>query len=325
MKIGIIGCGLIGEKRAKALPSNVELVGCYDTSRMKSEEFARIFATKSYDSVDQLLKIDGLTAAIIATRHDSLAELSLQAVHAGINVFVEKPGAIRYADLKQVIDEAKSKDLLVHVGYNHRYHPAVSKAFEITESEDFGKIMFIRGRYGHGGRLGYESEWRADKSKSGGGELIDQGTHLIDLSIGLLGDLQLDYAAAPTYFWNMSVEDNAFLSLKNSNGNIAFLQASCTEWKNMFSLEIYGKFGKIDILGLGRSYGVETLTYYKMSPEMGPPNSEVWTFGEPDNSWHVELLSFIDDLENGTRNSDNSTSSLEVLRLIGEIYERTGR
>jgi predicted dehydrogenase len=185
--------------------------------------------------------------------------------------------------------------------------------------------MFLRGRYGHGGRLGYEKEWRADKSKSGGGELIDQGTHLIDLSIGFLGELKLDYAATPNYFWDMAVEDNVFISLKNVEGNIAFLHASCTEWKNMFSLEIYGKTGKIEISGLGRSYGEETLTFHKMLPEMGPPLTETWSFPEPDDSWALEMSEFVNDLQTGTKYSDNLDSSLEVLRVIGEIYSRTNR
>ena len=143
--------------------------------------------------------------------------------------------------------------------------------------------------------------------------------------MGLLGNLELDYAATPIYFWDMPVEDNAFISIKNAEGCIAFLQASCTEWKNMFSLEIYGQTGKLDISGLGRSYGVETLTFHKMLPEMGPPDSETWTFPDPDNSWSLEIEEFVADLVTGTRNSDNVASSLEVLRIIEEIYIRTGR
>jgi predicted dehydrogenase len=123
----------------------------------------------------------------------------------------------------------------------------------------------------------------------------------------------------------MAVEDNVFMSLKNIEGNIAFLQASCTEWKNMFSLEIYGKMGKIEISGLGRSYGEETLTFHKMLPEMGPPVTETWSFPEPDDSWEIEMREFINDLQTGTNNSDNLESSLEVLRVIGEIYSRTNR
>ena len=237
----------------------------------------------------------------------------------------EKPGAINYQELKNVIYNAKKKNIKIHIGFNHRYHPAIVKAREIIASGEIGDLMFLRGMYGHGGRVGYEKEWRADKAKSGGGELIDQGSHLLDLSLGFLGNLSLDYAAIPSYFWDMPVEDNAFISLKNDYGNIAFLHASCTEWKNMFSLEIYGKSGKIHVSGLGRSYGTETLTLHKMSPEMGPPISNTWEYAETDNSWRIELEEFSTDLIRGSSNSDNRGSSLEVLRLIGEIYQRSGK
>ena len=325
MKAAIIGCGLIGKKRASGLPTNVNLVGCFDSSVGVAEDFALEFNTEIFASIDELLAIADLDMVIIATRHDALATLSMQALDAGINVLVEKPGAIDHKSFRQVAEKLKDKELLVHVGYNHRFHPALKKAFELVSENAIGKLMFVRGRYGHGGRLGYEKEWRADKAKSGGGELIDQGTHLLDLSMGLLGNLELDYAATPNYFWDMPVEDNAFISIKNAEGCIAFLQASCTEWKNMFSLEIYGQTGKLDISGLGRSYGVETLTFHKMLPEMGPPDSETWTFPDPDNSWSLEIEEFVADLVTGTRNSDNVASSLEVLRIIEEIYVRTGR
>ena len=251
--------------------------------------------------------------------------LAIAALNAGKHVFIEKPGAINYFEFKKVCELARKKNLSMHVGYNHRHHPALKKAYELLNDGSIGKVMFLRGRYGHGGRLGYEKEWRADKLKSGGGELIDQGTHLIDLSIGFLGELQLDYAATPNYFWNMAVEDNVFMSLRNRSGNIAFLQASCTEWKNMFSMEIYGQTGKIEISGLGRSYGLETLTFHKMLPEMGPPITESWHFPEPDDSWAVEMGEFLDDLLTGSNKSDNLDSSLEVLRVISEIYSRTNR
>jgi predicted dehydrogenase len=325
MKVAIIGCGLIGEKRANALPDSVELVGCFDSVRPTGESFAKEFDTHFFTSVEELLEIDGLDFVIIATRHDSLAKLTLQALSTGKNVFVEKPGAIDYQAFQKIYEMAKRNSLRVHVGYNHQYHPGIRKALDFFRNGSIGEFMFLRAQYGHGGRVGYEKEWRADKSKSGGGELIDQGTHLIDLALNYLGNAQIDYAATPNYFWNMPVEDNAFISLKNDAGNIAFLQASCTEWKNMFSFEIYGKTGKIHISGLGRSYGVETLTLHKMLPEMGPPMSQTWTFPEPDNSWALEINEFIEDLVTGSRKSDNLDSSLEVLRVIEEIYSRTSR
>ena len=325
MKAAVIGCGLIGKKRALALPSFVELVGCFDEVASVAETFATEFGTSNFQSLAELLDIQELDFVIIATRHDSLHSLAIAALCAGKHVFIEKPGAINYFEFKKVCELARKKNLRMHVGYNHRHHPALKKAYELLNDGSIGEVMFLRGRYGHGGRLGYEKEWRADKLKSGGGELIDQGTHLIDLSIGFLGELQLDYAATPNYFWDMAVEDNVFMSLKNKSGNIAFLQASCTEWKNMFSMEIYGQKGKIEISGLGRSYGLETLTLHKMLPEMGPPITENWSYPEPDDSWAVEMGEFLDDLLTGSNKSDNLESSLEVLRVIGEMYSRTNR
>ena len=325
MRAAVIGCGLIGRKRVLALPDYVELVGCFDEAPSAADSFATEFKTSNFESLDELLAIEDLSFVIIATRHDSLHSLAIAALNAGKHVFIEKPGAISYLEFKKVCDVARKNNLKVHVGYNHRHHPSLKKAYELSNNGSIGEIMFLRGRYGHGGRVGYEKEWRADKLKAGGGELIDQGTHLIDLSIGFLGQLQLDYAATPNYFWDMAVEDNVFMSLKNNSGNIAFLQASCTEWKNMFSLEIYGQNGKIEVSGLGRSYGLETLTFHKMQPEMGPPITKTWSFPEPDNSWAMEMGVFLDDLLTGSSNSDNLESSLEVLRVVGEIYLRNGR
>jgi predicted dehydrogenase len=325
MKAAVIGCGLIGKKRASALPDYVELVGCFDEVASVAVNFATEFKTHHFKSVAELLDNQELDFVIVATRHDSLHSLAIAALNVGKHVFIEKPGAINYLEFKKVCEVARSNKLKVHVGYNHRHHPALKKAYEMLSNGSIGEVMFLRGRYGHGGRLGYEKEWRADKLKSGGGELIDQGTHLIDLSISFLGELQLDYAATPNYFWDMEVEDNVFMSLKNKSGNVAFLQASCTEWKNMFSMEIYGQTGKIEISGLGRSYGLETLTFHKMLPKMGPPVTETWNFPDPDDSWAIEMGEFTDDLLTGSSKSDNLESSLEVLRVISEIYLRTDR
>jgi len=325
MNVAIIGCGLIGRKRADALPPKVRLIGCFDANFDASAAFSSDYNCKQYNLIQDLLNEPNLDFVIIATRHDSLASITLLALEAGKHVFVEKPGALNHIELKMVSEKALKKELLVHIGYNHRFHPALSQACKIFEAGTIGKIMFLRARYGHGGRVGYDKEWRADKSKSGGGELIDQGTHLIDLAQCFMGKMELDYAATPTYFWNMAVEDNAFMSLKNANGKIAFLHASCTEWKNMFSLEVYGETGKIEITGLGRSYGAETLTLHKMKPELGPPDSETWVFPEFDSSWALEMSEYVQDLRTGSRSSNNLASSLEVLRLISEIYARTNR
>src|SRR5947209_5291111 len=134
--------------------------------------------------------------------------------------------------------------------------------------------MYLRARYGHGGRVGYDREWRADPLIAGGGELIDQGVHLIDLSRWYLGaEFARVEGQVSTFFWKMPVDDNAFLTLTTEEGRIAHLHASCTEWKNLFSFEIYARDAKLHLEGLGGSYGVERLSFYRMRPEMGPPDT----------------------------------------------------
>jgi predicted dehydrogenase len=307
------------------MPPGVQIIGCFDLSQDARENFARDFRCETYSSLCEVLQDSRVDFLVIATQHDVLNSIALAALESDKHVFLEKPGAIRSADLRSASVIARSRGLKFHIGFNHQFHPAILKMFELIENDAVGEVMFMRARYGHGGRVGYENEWRAKKEISGGGELIDQGSHLIDISLRLFHNLKVEYAATPTYFWKMDVEDNAFLILKDDEGRIAFLHASCTEWKNLFSIEVYGKSGKVEISGLGRSYGLETLTYYQMLPEMGPPLTQIWQFPEFDNSWSLELEQFTSDINDNTDFSNNVATSVKVLELIETIYERSGR
>ena len=182
--------------------------------------------------------------------------------------------------------------------------------------------MFLRARYGHGGRIGYDREWRADPTLSGGGELLDQGVHLIDLARWFLGDFSIVDGFASTYFWDMPVDDNGFLLLRTKTGKGAFLHASCTEWKNMFSFEIYGKNAKLHIEGLGGSYGVERLYYYAMKPEMGPPDTTIWEYPGEDTSWQVELNTFVASIESGGPPGPDLEDALRALEIVDRIYKK---
>jgi predicted dehydrogenase len=322
--VGIIGCGLIGEKRARSFENLVKIASCYDTNISRSNSFALKYNCENVKNANEIFENESIDIIFIATTHNSLADFAEKSLGSGKHVFIEKPGAINNIKLSEVYQLALEKNLLVHVGYNHRYHPALRQAIKAFNSGEIGRLLFLRARYGHGGRLGYEKEWRADKELSGGGELIDQGTHLLDLSMAFMGEISLEYGATPNYFWNMNVEDNAFVVVKNNSGAIGFLHASCTEWKNTFSLEIYGETGKLEISGLGGSYGIEKLTHYKMLPKMGPPKTSSWEFIN-DDSWELEVKEFIEDIEKKNIHHSNLISSIKVLELIQNIYERTGR
>ena len=320
--VGVIGCGLIGKKRAESLGTSGKLVACADIDIEKAKALSKDSKALYFSDWKELLKLQEVDIVVIATLHDSLTDIALEAVKANKNVLVEKPAARTAMELEPILEFVKSKKVKVRVGFNHRYHPALLQAKEIFDSGELGELMFIRGRYGHGGRVGYEKEWRANPKLSGGGELIDQGPHLIDLSRWFLGNFSKVEGTVKNYFWDMPVEDNGFMMLQTSDDKIAFLQVSCTEWKNLFSMEIYGKDGKLDISGLGGSYGTEKLTYYKMLPEMGPPEEYFWEYPQTDNSWRLEMQQFYDDISLDREPSPGLNDASEVLKIIDKIYRR---
>jgi predicted dehydrogenase len=213
----------------------------------------------------------------------------------------------------------------VRVGFNHRYHRAFQQARRLVDSGVLGPLLFVRARYGHGGRPGYAGEWRAQPRRSGGGELIDQGIHLIDLARWFLGEFVEVTGFAHTYFWDMPVEDNGFMLLKTASRQVAFLHASCTEWKNTFSWELVGRDGKLQVDGLGGSYGVEKLTFYRLLPEMGPPETTSWEYPMADNSWTTEMAEFIEDVQIQREPSAGLQDAIAALAIVHRIYAESGR
>lgn len=324
MKIGIIGCGLIGRKRAQSICQPNELIMVCDTNLESAAGLSRDFGNIEYtDDYQKLIEKKDIELVIVAVPNFLAARIVLSAVSNGKHVIVEKPGAIASSELLPIMEAIKDTDIKVKVGFNHRYHPAMLKAKELLTREEVGEIMFIRARYGHGGRVGYDKEWRADPRISGGGETIDQGVHLIDLSRWYMGEFSEINGFADTYFWNMPVDDNGFISLRKEDGRAAWLQVSCTEWKNMFSFEIYCKNAKLEISGLGGSYGVERLSYYQMLPQMGPPDTTIFEYPRGDNSWKMELDDMISAIQNKTPvTMGDVKDAYEALRIVEAIYRK---
>jgi len=321
LRAAIIGCGFIGEKRRRALIGRSKLTACCDVI---PERAAALAATEpgARVSVDwrEAVSSSDIDMVFIATTHDMLAPITHAAVTAGKHVFVEKPGGRNPAELEWVRRATSEAGPLVRVGFNHRYHKAFRKAREIFKSGVLGDLMFVRGRYGHGGRLGYDKEWRAMPELSGGGEAIDQGIHLIDLSRWFLGDFKSVQGYAGTFFWEMPVDDNAFFLLRTANGQVAFLHATWTEWKNLFSFEIYGRHGKLEICGLGGSYGIERLAHYQMLPQMGPPDTVIYEYPMADDSWEQETAEFLEDIHLDRRPDPDLEDAIAALRIVETIY-----
>ncbi|MBA4135771.1 MAG: LmbZ [Opitutus sp.] len=324
LRYAIAGCGVIGKKRAAALrPGQLRYACDVDVAR------AQTLAASAPDCLciadwSPALADPTVDACIVATINGALAPLTLAAVEAGKHVLVEKPGALNAGQLRTIAAAAARTGAKVRIGYNHRFHPALQQARELVAQGALGPLMFLRGRYGHGGRKGYDREWRADPRLSGGGELIDQGVHLIDLAGWFLGEFARVEGHATTSYWDMPVDDNAFLSLRTGQGQTAWLHVSCTEWKNLFSLEIYGRDAKIAIDGLGGSYGLERCTFYKMLPQMGPPETKVWEYPATDDSWRRELAAFEDDLRLDRAPTPGLTEATRTLEIVESIYRQSG-
>jgi predicted dehydrogenase len=302
LRVGIVGCGLIGGKRAESLGAD-RLVGCYDIDRVAAEGLAGNHGATACGSFAELLALHP-DIIVVATVHSELSSLACESLAAGSHVLVEKPAGVSLADVEAIQHFAEAAGRLVKVGFNHRFFPGIARAVTEARSGKHGSVMFARGRYGHGGRLGYECEWRADPARSGGGEIVDQGMHLLDLCHWLFGPLPLSGSLLRTHFWKAPVDDNAVLLLGERGGvgsddPWALLHVSWTEWKNMFSLEIYCERAKLAVDGLTRSYGPQELRIYRMKPELGPPDVEHLAYPEGDVSWEREWQHFAGAVRSG--------------------------
>ncbi len=295
LKVAIIGAGFIGKKRADSIKElgQDKIVGVYDIDPARCSALAEYCKVPTFNNLKDLLNIDGLDAVIIATFPKAAVGLVKLALKHKKHVLVEKPLGYNSKDAKEVARLVKSSGKLLKVGFNHRYHPAVSLAHKLFKEGEIGKIMHIRAVYGHGARPGYDLEWRMQKKFSRGGELFDQGVHVIDMAHWFLGDFSKAQAILQNSFWKKSpFEDNAFCLLQTAKGQTAQFHVSITEWKNKFVFEIFGEKGYLFINGLGRSYGAETLTLGQEEKLGRPYKEKQWVFPPEDISWKKEWEDF---------------------------------
>ncbi len=326
VNFAIVGCGLVGQKRAQAaVDGGHRIVAVVDRAGVLAERLAAQHpgCTAATDARAALERAD-IDVVVVATTNDALAPVTGAAIACGKHVLVEKPAARSVAEIEPIVHAAERHGVVVKVGFNHRFHPAIVKAREIFDSGVAGPLMYIRARYGHGGRLGYEGEWRADPAIAGGGELIDQGVHQIDQARWFAGELTEVAGRVDTFFWPMAMDDNAFLQLRSAEGRVAWLHASCTEWKNLFSFEVFCRAGKLQVDGLGGSYGIERLTFYRMRPQMGPPETTIWEYPGPDVSWRAEVDHLVTCIATGSQPLGSLRDAKAALAIVDVLYARQG-
>ncbi|MBD3203184.1 gfo/Idh/MocA family oxidoreductase [Candidatus Woesearchaeota archaeon] len=322
MNVAIIGCGLIGEKRASSIKGLAELEIVGDIDEKRASSIAKKYNCRYTDNWKKIINDSEIDIVIVATSNNVLAEITTEAIKKNKHVLVEKPGARNLDEINEMLAALKNSSSKVKVGFNHRYHPMIQKAKEMIINRKIGELMYIISLYGHGGRQGYEKEWRADKKISGGGELLDQGVHVLDLGRYFFEEEFKEIFGMPlTCYWDMEVEDNCFATLKTETDKVLHMHVSWTEWKNRFFFEIYGKLGKIRIEGLGGSYGQETLTFFDMGSVSRKPDIYSYKAGKDDNSWRLEFKELLSAIKQDSQPKGNLNDAYEAIKIIKKIYK----
>ena len=323
LRVGVVGCGLIGCRRVVTIASHEgsRCVIVADPVPAAARRAAAVAGAEAVDDWRRVVERRDLDAIVVATPNVFLAEITIAALGSGKHVLVEKPMGRNLVEAEQMSSAARGSGRLLKVGFNHRYHPAIAEAKRRCESGEIGEIINLRCSYGHGGRPGYEKEWRGSRDLAGGGELTDQGVHVIDLIHWFVGVPQSAFACLQTAVWPLGdLEDNAFALFRFDSGAVAAFHTSWTQWKNLFSLEVFGRDGAVVVNGLGGSYGTETLVAQRRRLNGGTPECEQLAYESEDRSWQNEWAEFLGATLHGRRMCGTADDGLVAMRMLDALY-----
>lgn len=325
IKVGIIGYGRMGKIRHQA----IDEVGYAEVVAISEPSIGSDFKSIRNLTHEEILKEPEIDVIIVCTPNFLNKELTIRALNAGKHVFCEKPPCFTAQDMEEIIDaETKSAKKLMY-GFNHRHHDSIINMKNIIDRNEYGKVLWMRGRYGKSVTADYFNEWRAKKDLAGGGILMDQGIHMLDLFLYLGGDFDTIKAEVSNLYWNLEVEDNAFVILKNSEtGMVANLHSTMTQWRHLFSLEVFMEKGYMVLNGLitsTMSYGEEMLSIAKnrSTAPAATWKDEVKTQYINNNSWRYEMEHFFNAIKNDTPvQIGNTNDALKLMKIIDKIYEQ---
>lgn len=326
IKIGIAGYGKIGKLRYNILKNHqyFDVIGILE----KEKDTLTPTNINRVSSYAELLNLD-IDAVFICAFNDVLADFTIQAIEKGIHVFCEKPPARTVKELEKVKAAFEKSNVTLKYGFNHRYHYSVIESNRIIKEGDFGKLLNFRGVYGKAGSIDYNKNWRNYKKISGGGIVIDQGIHMLDLIRFLSGqEFEVKYSLIKTLFWNIDSEDNAFIILEGDKGSVGSVHSSATQWRHKFLLELTFENGYINLDGIlsgTRSYAPESIRYGLREFEditwaMGKPQEHVIWF-ENDDSWKLEIEEFYRSIAGkGVVLNGTIEDALKTLSLVESVY-----
>ena len=323
MRVAVVGAGLQAKRRIQPVVESPgdELAVVSSGSGETARALADGFGCEAAVGWEEVVARPDVDAVIICTPPHLHADIALAAVQAGKHVLCEKPLARTLEEGERMLAAAAERGVVLRCGFNHRYHPAVRQVREWVDAGLIGELMFIRCRYGHCGRPGYEADWRSDPRLVGGGHLMEHGIHAIDLIRWFLGEVDEVMALCETHFWPIApLEDNAFVLFRSGSGQVASLHASLTQWRNLFSFEVFGRDGYASIEGLGGSYGGERAVLGHRD-FTAPFAEQVVEFRAADRSWHDEWREFAGAVAAPRGDDCGGRDGLEAMRLVLAAYQ----
>jgi predicted dehydrogenase len=318
--VAVIGAGVVGGRRAACAAAECRLEVVADIDETRAAELARRHGARYTTRWEDAISDPGVDAVAVCTNNKFLAPVAVAALGLGKHVICEKPMGRNAGEAALMASAARAADRVLKVGFTLRFHPALRHAHDLCAAGQLGPVFCVHAVYGHGGRPGYEREWRGDPALAGGGELLDQGVHLIDLSRWFVGELEVVAAVTPTWHWKVApLEDNAFVLLRSPFGQVASLHTSWTMWKNRFSFEVTCRDGYLRIEGLGGSYGIESLAVGRRRAVGGAPEETVLTF-EQDASWEADWHDFMASVQEGRAPEVDAVGGLAVMKIVDDVY-----
>jgi len=352
LKVAIIGYGIVGQRRRYFIDNNPNLqtvAVCdvrfnkdgsmvkgidynYEYETLEKQSNTNTFSGKNDDvyysnNFNDLLENCDLDILFVALPNYLAPKVTIAGLENGLHVFCEKPPGRNIEDVEKVIEaEKKNPRIKLKYGFNHRYHGSVKKTKEIIDKKTYGKIINLRGVYGKSSVVPFTGQWRAIKKFSGGGILLDQGIHMLDMFRYFCGDFTRVKSFVSNSYWEHDVEDNVYAIMKNNNGIVAIIHSSATQWQHNFRLEITFEKGFVELSGIlssSKSYGQEKLTIIdkKEQSAVGSLSGNTVEFLE-DNSWNDEIIEFADIIINDKPvTQGNSNDALMTMKLINKIYK----
>jgi predicted dehydrogenase len=326
LRIGIAGFGIVGKRRKDCIDRHpaMEVVAVCD--RTFAEDGVLAGGIKSFRNYGALLN-EKLDALIVCMTNDIAPEVTIAALERGLHVFCEKPPARTVAEVRQVIEhERRHPELKLMYGFNHRYHDSVRDALKIVRSGELGRLINLRGVYGKSRLATFnQTNWRTNRDIAGGGVLLDQGIHMVDLMRLFAGEFTEVHSVVSNGFWGFDVEDNAYALMRTDSGVVGMLNSSATQWRHMFQLDMALERGSIALSGIlsgTKSYGAETLTVVHANPDTdaGDPKEQTTRYNH-DPSWDDEIEAFASSILTGAPVlNGTSDDALRTMQLVNRIY-----